>query len=474
MMAPVDVSSRGAAYRGLYDKDGFRFLGIPYGKAPVGALRFQPPQAVALTGMVDATRAGRAPPQVPRPMPAWAPRNTGFEVGEDCLNLNVFTPGLEGKRPVIVHVFGGGFQTGSANGGYQDDMGFASAGDVVLVRPNFRIGALGFLALGAQMGDAAPANRGMLDLVVALEWVAKHVADFGGDPGNVTLLGLSSGAFMIGSLFGMEGVGHLFHRAWMMSGSASRIIDIDTARAMTQDFLERAGIRPGDRAALENLPVETVLSLQEQIVATDLGERNAPGGHTFGIILDGTSLKRHPLEGLASGEFRDKPIVVGWTRDEARMWYACGIMQPPESRERLLATIRRFFPDREKATLATLQAAYPGASFAELEERFLSVTIYRGPAQRTAETHGRAGGRAFAYEFCWVPDFEGGRLGASHGFDEPFIFGNVEAERVPLARGRTEAQQLAREMSGELVRFARTGAPSWPDFCQSGQIKQLR
>ncbi|CAN7657417.1 carboxylesterase/lipase family protein [Neorhizobium sp. LjRoot104] len=473
-MTAIDISSDGATYRGLVSARGLSFLGIPYGQPPVGTLRFQPPQAVMAKGLVDATQPGKAPPQIRRPVPDWTTRNTGFETGEDCLNLNVFTPAADdASRPVIVHVLGGGFQTGSVNGGYQDELGFITRGDVVFVRPNFRTGALGFLHLGDVTGDGAPANRGMLDLVLALEWVQAHIADFGGDPGNVTLVGLSSGGFTIGALFGMDGVAHLFRRAWMMSGSASRIIDPQTASGMALDFLQQAGIEPENRQALENLPVETILAVQERIIATDLGERNSPGGRTMGIVLDGTSLKRHPLEGLASGAYRDKQMVVGWTRDEARMWYAFGIMQAPQDRARVLSTVARFFPDRSEAVLAELEKAYPQAGLAELEERFLSATIYRDAAQRTASTHANAGGRAFAYEFAWVPDFEGGRLGSSHGFDEPFVFGNVEAERVPLAGGKPDAVRLAYEMSGALLEFAKTGRISWKEFATERAIKQF-
>jgi para-nitrobenzyl esterase len=473
-MTTIDVSSRGTTYRGLVSERGLSFLGIPYGEAPVGALRFRPPQAFAAKGLVDATRPGNAPPQIRRPSPAWTPRNTGFETGEDCLNLNVFTPAADdARRPVIVHVFGGGFQTGSVNGGYQDELGFVTRGDIVYVRPNFRTGALGFLHLGDVMGDRSPANRGMLDLVLALEWVQANIDAFGGDPDNVTLVGLSSGGFTIGALFGMDDIAHLFHRAWMMSGSASRIIDPQTASSMARDFIERGGVRPGDLDALQALPVERILAVQEEIIATDLGERNSPGGRTLGIVLDGTSLKCHPLDGLAGGTFRDKQMVVGWTRDEARMWYAFGIMQAPKDRARVLSTVARFIPKNAEAVLAELESAHPNAGLAELEERFLSATIYRDIAQRTAAVHRKAGGKAFAYEFAWVPDFEDGRLGSSHAFDEPFVFGNVEAERVPLAAGNPAAVRLANEMSEALITFSRSGDAPWGEFRSAGTEKRF-
>lgn len=472
VMKTMDVASGGARYRGVLSDDGLSFLGIPYGEQPIGKLRFRPATPAAVEGLIDATSPGKAPPQIRRAAPVWAPRNTGFPTGEDCLNLNVFTPAADaGRRPVIVHVFGGGFQTGSVNGGYQDEPGFARRGGIVYVRPNFRTGVLGFLHLGGVFGDGSPANRGMLDLVLALQWVRENIGAFGGDPDNVTLVGLSSGGFTIGALFGTDGVSDLFRRVWMMSGSASRIIDPQTATAIARDFLARAEIDVNDRDALEALSLERILAIQDEIVATDLGERNAPGGRTMGIVLDGSSLKRHPLDGLATGRFRQKELVVGWTRDEARMWYAFGIMQAPEGRAKVLSTIARFFPDDAEAKLVALEIAYPRASLAELEERFLSATIYRDPAERTASVHCDAGGRAFAYEFAWVPTFEGGRLGASHGFDEPFVLGNVESARVPLAGGMPEAAKLADEMSSALFEFAHTGSVPWSEYAHDGGIR---
>lgn len=461
MIATIDITSGAATYRGLRTPEGDRFLGIAYAQSPVGPLRFKPPVPVVHTGLVDATAVGLAPPQIRRALPAWAPQGDGFETGEDCLNLNIYTPAADGaRRPVIVHAFGGGFQTGSANGTFHDEPGFCQRGDVVLVRPNMRVGALGFLHLeGAFGAEYAAANRGMLDFIAALHWVHDNIAAFGGDPENVTLVGMSSGSFTISALFGVDGVDHLYRRAWLMSGPASRIIAADTASALAADFLERVGIAPGDVAALENLPIDTILGVQDQVLATHLGERNAPGGRTFGIVLDGTSLQRHPLDGLASGRFASHQIVTGWTRDEARMWYAFGMMPEVTTRETLQASIARFHPNDAADRLSALEAELPGLSFTQYEEIFLSRAIYRDPALRTVETHAAAGGQGYAYQFAWVPQFEGGRLGAAHGFDEPFVFGSLG--RVPLARDDADATAISAEMNAALYAFARSGDAPW-------------
>lgn len=470
--AVIDVVSREAVYRGFREQGGDRFLGIRYAEPPLGLLRFKAPVRFENRGLVDATRHRFAPPQAIRPMPAWASRGDGFETGEDCLNLNVYTPAADGgRRPVIVHAFGGGFQGGAAHGTFHDEAEFARRGNVVLVRPNMRVGALGFLHLAETFGPAyASSNRGMLDFIAALRWVHDNIAAFGGDPDNVTLVGMSSGSFTIAALFGIDGIADLYHRVWLMSGPASRIIAPETATALADDFLKRVGVTPGDEAALQALPVETILAAQDQVLAVHLGERNAPGGRTFGIVLDGTSLQRHPLEGLTSGRFSNHGIVTGWARDEARMWYAFGMMPEVETRGALLASIARFDAAAAEATLAALEAEQAGLSFTQYEEIFLSRAIYRDPALRTLAAHTDAGGTGFAYEFAWVPGFENGRLGAAHGFDEPFVFGDLA--QVPLAAGDASAGVLAARMSQSLLDYARAGDCGWPRYA-AGHVQRF-
>jgi para-nitrobenzyl esterase len=457
----TEVRAPQATYRGLGTESGLAFLGIPYAAAPLGPLRFRPPQGLAPGGIVEATRPGAAPPQIPGQHADWMPERSPESTGEDCLNLNLWTPAADGgRRPVIVHVFGGGFQGGSGNGGPIDEAGFAAGNDVVLVRPNLRTGALGFLHLAEAFPDLAASNRGMLDLIAALGWVRENIAEFGGDPGNVTLTGLSSGAFTVAALYATEAPGRLFHRAWMMSGSASRIVAPETAAAIAADLLARTGVAAGDIAALESLPVERLLKAQAAVLATDLGERNAPGGRTLGIVLDGTTLARHPLEAIAEGSGRPAPMVLGYTSHEARAWYSAGIMGKADE-ARLRRTIACFAPERAEAELAALKAATGETDPTALEEAFLSARIYRDPAVRTAAAQRAAGATAWLYEFAHLPPEPHRSLGASHGFDEPFVFGLRAPERVPFAAGDPGAGALAQAMESSLVAFARTGAPGW-------------
>ena len=377
---------------------------------------------------------------------------------------------------MLVHVFGGGFQTGSAFGGPQDAEALSAQGDIVVVRVNFRIGALGFLHLGGIWGEPYPAgNVGLLDVVAALEWVAENIRALGGDPDNVTILGLSSGAFMTAALFALPATCGLFRRAAMQSGSASRIIAAKTAATMAESFLDRCGVKRGDRGALEALDVATILAAQEAIVETDLGPRNAPGGHTLGMVLDGLTLCEHPMRVFERGDRRNVAIILGVTRDEAKLWTALGLSGSPATEDALIADMVRFAGAEGGARLfAAYREHYPDATPASLRERFLSDAIYIVPAWRTAMAHAKAGGKAFFYEFAWAPPFEGSRLGAAHGFDEPFLWGLADPVRVPFIQGaEEEAKRLAELMSTCLINFVRTGHPGWASTTETEPLFQV-
>ena len=454
------------AVQGVATRTGLAFLGLRYGEPPLGVQRWKPPRAWRpADGLYDATAFAPSPPQSPSPAAPWRIAFAPREMSEDCLNLNVWTPAADGaRRPVLVHVFGGGFETGSASEGLQDAEALSTQGDVVVVRVNFRIGALGFLELGSVFGaDYESANRGALDLALGLSWVHDNISALGGDPDNVTLFGLSSGAFMIASLFAMPEARGLVHRAWMQSGSASRVLTRAQAGEVAAEFLRAAGVTAGDAEALERLPIAAILAAQRKAAALDLGDRNGPGGHTLGIVEDGTSLPEHPLRAFERGAARETPVVLGYTRDEARLWFASGAMRLPQSFEDVRAEVLRFAGAAHGERLfAFYRARFPDADPTALRQTFLSDAVYKIPAIRTAEAQTRAGGRAHLYRFDWSPPGEQARLGASHGFDEAFVWNNTAA--FPLAAEDPLAAPLGKAMSSALLGLARDSQPGWPVF----------
>jgi para-nitrobenzyl esterase len=472
-MSEVVARTPWGAIRGVKTPSCHAFLGVKYGAAPVGELRWKPPVSWRPTaGVYDATAFAPSPPQPPSPAARWRAAYAPSVMSEDCLNLNIWTPEADAaRRPVLVHVFGGGFETGDASGGLQDGEALSHRSDAVIVRVNFRIGALGFLSLGASLGrDYASVNRGLLDLVLALGWIQENIAALGGDPDNVTLFGLSSGAFMIAALFGMPQSRGLFARAWMQSGSASRVSTAAQGSEVAEEFLRAAQINPGDVRALQALPVESILAAQRKAAALDLGDRNAPGGRTLGIVEDGASLPEHPLRALSRGDWKDIPIVLGFTRDEARLWFASGAMRLPASFEDVEAEVIRFAGDegRGRKLFAFYRARIGADDPTALREAFLTDAVYAVPALRTARAQTDARGRAFAYRFDWTPRGEFASLGAAHGFDEAFVWNATTC--FPPAEGDPAAADLAWEMSAALVQFARTGAPPWKAFGSEGFV----
>jgi para-nitrobenzyl esterase len=458
-MSAVTVQTPYGALRGTASAAGLAFLGVPHARAS----RWRPPSPLrAADGVVDASAFGPSPPQASSPATPWraafAPRATS----EDCLNLNIWTPAGDGaRRPVLVHVFGGGFEAGSASEGLQDGAALSAQGDVVVARINFRIGALGFLYLGEAFPRDFPAgNLGVLDLIVALAWIRDNVGALGGDPDNVTIFGLSSGAFMIASLFAMPSSRGLFAKAWMQSGSASRVLSRAQGAEVAAAFLRETGVAPGDVAALEGLPVATILAAQRKVAALDLGDRNAPGGRTLGVVEDGVSLPEHPMRAFARGDRRDVPVVLGHTRDEARLWFASGAMRVPRGFEEIQAEMRRFAGEEAGDRLfAFYRSRAPEADPIALRERFLSDAVYAVPAVRAARAHAEAGGAAWLYRFDWSPSGDNRNLGASHGFDEAFVWNAVD--RFRLADGDASARRVGAEMSSALIAFARAGSPGW-------------
>jgi para-nitrobenzyl esterase len=302
--------------RGHRDGDVVVFRGIPYAAPPVANRRWRPPQPPEPWRDVrDASTFGPIAPQLRGPLDAHL--GTGDQpTAEDCLSVNVWTPGTdEARRPVMVWIHGGAFTTGAASTPWYDGARMASHGDVVLVSGNYRLGALGFSYLDDLGADfAGCGNLGLLDQLALLRWVQEHAERFGGDPGNVTVFGESAGGASIVALLAVAESAGLFHRAIVESASFTQLRDRGRAAQTARDFVAHLD---GPPEALRNLPVDAILAAQRHLLADPLAWFTA-----CSPVADGGLLPDSVDELLAAAARNPVPVLVGTNRDEMHLFSA--------------------------------------------------------------------------------------------------------------------------------------------------------
>ncbi len=470
-MAVVDTES--GKVSGL-ESDGVHvFKGIPYGASTTGANRFMPPKkAAAWTGVRECTAyAGRSPQaaaavQRPELATVWGAIDM-LPVGEDCLTLHVWTPGLDNaKRPVMVWLHGGAFSYGSANSPGYDSTRLAKRNDVVVVAVNHRLNIYGHLDLSAY-GErfASSGNVGVLDLVLALEWVRTHAARFGGDPGNVTIFGQSGGGGKVSALLAMPLAKGLFQKAIVQSGSSVRFAERERTTQLADAVLKQLGVGKDQVDKLQALPVaelsKTIAPAQKTLPKPryPLLDR-----YNFGPVIDGKILPTHPFE-PATAVSDDVPVLVGGTKDESAIFLA-----PDDTIwNRTLAEVdlhKKLEPIAGAATdpvLAYYACCKPAANAAE---RFITATTASNFGVRGILLAERKAARAKApvwmYEFAWeTPAFDG-KLKACHSVEVPFVFDTLGV--IGDRHHKPGAQAVADTVSKTWATFARTGKADWAPY----------
>jgi para-nitrobenzyl esterase len=439
-----------------------RFLGVPYAAAPVGGLRWRPPQPV--TPWQEPRSANAYAPdcaQIPIPGDA-AP--LGSTLSEDCLYLNVWRPkNATANSPVLVWIPGGGFVNGGTSAAVFDGSAFAKQG-IVVVSINYRLGRLGFFAHPALTAEGGPphGNYGYMDQQAALRWVQRNITAFGGDPSRVTLMGESAGGQSVLDHLTMPSSRGLFHGAIVLSGGGRTLLGgfplqddesrLPSAEEIGMNFARAAGVRGTDAEALARLralPVNDVIGRANMVAL--LVTAVLPSGRvqfTRGPIVDGALLPRTEAESFSAGEFAAVPLMIGTTSADLGTYL-------PLSRRRLF----RSFPeeDRDEARRAydpTGQGSALSVAFAAAGDRTMQE-----PARFVARAMSAKGGAAYRYRFSYVADSlrtEG--EGAGHASELPFLFNTLSARLGDSATVRD--QGIADAFSGYVVNFVRTGSPN--------------
>jgi para-nitrobenzyl esterase len=453
--------------QGLISSGIRQFKGVPYGASTAGPNRFQRPQPIKpWTGTRECFGYAPVSPQVPYDVGHDYARLIQFDLnvalggmGEDCLQLNIWTPGTdrEAKRAVLFCIHGGGFAICSGNHPMYDGTKLSQLGDVVVVTVTHRLSSFGFLNLGdlepsGRWPDAG--NAGMLDLIAALEWVRDNIANFGGDPGCVTIFGQSGGGWKVSTLLGMPSAKGLFHRAMIQSGSQVAHLPREVSAQVSQAFIAQLGLTPATLDKLQEIPWTKLLAAQTTI-----------GAHAFAPSVDGSHIPAQPLDAKVAALSDHVPLIIATTLDDAGLFFDRFALTDEE----LAQTVVASYADQGVLLHKAYREHSPTKSPYLLYAQMVTDAGFRRFAHTQAEAKAaRQGAAVYTYLWEWTCPAYDGKFGALHAMD---VAASMHNERdAILGSGSSDARQMCDTLAAAFLAFAKSGDPNhaklpqWPRF----------